>query len=259
MSVQTDFEKEFETEEYEMLVLMEASCKGAAVIEDMLRPSVNFLASVDLRTGQLFREKGRMEWLIKNDNKRNGWGYKFEQFGIYRVVVRKCIPQKLRPDQLRYMNNRYMLINVLENHASNEKLEALKEYYSKPISMESKLGSFTLEREFSWFEGTVNWNGVEANVYLKTDERDGDTAEQAMKVLEKMADDIVDNDAKYREFAAQELTELANEWMVGSDDAEEITKEMFARRMEISEIMIRPDGSLSLSYGKFKHIEVYLR
>ena len=74
MSVQTDFEKEFETEEYEMLVLMEASCKGAAVIEDMLRPAVNFLASVDLRTGQLFREKGRMEWLIKNDNRRNGWG-----------------------------------------------------------------------------------------------------------------------------------------------------------------------------------------
>lgn len=72
MSVQTDFEKEFETEEYEMLVLMEASCKGAAVIEDMLRPAVNFLASVDLRTGQLFREKGRMEWLIKNDNRRNG-------------------------------------------------------------------------------------------------------------------------------------------------------------------------------------------
>ena len=161
MSVQTDFEKEFETEEYEMLILVQASCKGAAIIKDMLKPSVDFLASIDLRTGQFFHEKGRIEWLIKNDNKRNGWGYEFEQFGIYRVAVRKCIPKKLQPYQVQYINNRYMLINVLEEHASNEKLEALKEYYVKPISMENELGSFVLDREFSWFEGIVNWNGVE--------------------------------------------------------------------------------------------------
>lgn len=251
MSVQTDFEKEFETEEYEMLILVQSSCKGAAIIKDMLKPSVDFLASIDLRTGQFFHEKGHVEWLIKNDNKRKGWGYEFEQFGIYRVAVRKCIPQKLQPYQVQYINNRYMLISVLGENASNEKLEALKEYYTKPISMENELGSFVLDREFSWFEGIVNWNGTEANVYLETDEEDGDTAEQAMKVLKKVVDNIVDNDTKYREFAAQELTELANEWMDESDeiDAEEITKEIFAKRMEISEITVSPDGSLSLFYN----------
>ena len=251
MSVQTDFETEFETEEYEMLILVQSSCKGAAIIKDMLKPSVDFLASIDLRTGQFFHEKGRVEWLIKNDNKRKGWGYEFEQFGIYRVAVRKCIPQKLQPYQVQYINNRYMLISVLGENASNEKLEALKEYYTKPISMENELGSFVLDREFSWFEGIVNWNGTEANVYLETDEEDGDTAEQAMKVLKKVVDNIVDNDTKYREFAAQELTELANEWMDESDeiDAEEITKEIFAKRMEISEITVSPDGSLSLFYN----------
>ncbi len=251
MSVQTDFEKEFEAEEYEMLILVQSSCMGAACIKDMLKPSVNFLASIDLRTGQLFHEKGRAEWLLKKDNKRKGWGYEFEQFGIYRVAVRKCIPQTLQPYQAQYMNNRYMLISVLEDNVSNEKLEALKEYYAKPISMENELGSFVLDREFSWFEGSVNWNGVEANVYLETDEEDGDTAERAMKVLKILVDHIVDNDTKYREFAAQELTELANEWMDESDeiDAEEITKEIFAKRMEISEITVSPDGSLSLFYN----------
>lgn len=251
MSVQTDFEKEFEAEEYEMLILVQSSCMGAACIKDMLKPSVNFLASIDLHTGQLFHEKGRVEWLLKKDNKRKGWGYEFEQFGIYRVAVRKCIPQTLQPYQAQYMNNRYMLISVLEENVSNEKLEALKEYYAKPISMENELGSFVLDREFSWFEGSVNWNGVEANVYLETDEEDGDTAERAMKVLKILVDHIVDNDTKYREFAAQELTELANEWMDESDeiDAEEITKEIFAKRMEISEITVSPDGSLSLFYN----------
>ena len=222
-----------------------------AIIKDMLKPSIDFLASIDLRTGQFFHEKGRIEWLIKNDNKRNGLGYEFEQFGIYRVTVRKCIPKKLQPYQVQYINNRYMLINVLEEHASNEKLEALKEYYAKPISMENELGSFDLDREFSWFEGIVNWNGVEANVYLETDEEDGDTAEQAMKVLKELVDNIVDNDNKYRAFAAQELTELANEWLEDSDeiDTEKITRELFKKRMEISSITVSPDGSLSLFYN----------
>ena len=65
MSVQTDFEKEFETEEYEMLILVQASCGGAVCIKDMLKPSVDFLASIDLRNGQFFHEKGCVEWLIK--------------------------------------------------------------------------------------------------------------------------------------------------------------------------------------------------
>ena len=251
MSVQTDFEKGFQTEEYEMLILVQSPCKGAVNIKDMLKPFVDFLASIDLRTGQFFHEKGRVEWLIKNDDQRKGWGYQFEQFGIYRVTVRKCIPQKLLPNQVQYINNRYMLINVLEENASNEKLEALKEYYSEPISIENELGSFALDREFSWFEGIVNWNGVEVNAYLETDEEDGNTARQAMQALKKVVDHIVENDTKYREFAAQELTELANEWMNASDemDSEEITKEIFMKRMEMSEIIVSSDGSLSLFYN----------
>lgn len=247
MSVQTDFEKGFETEEYEMLILVQSSCKGAANIEDMLKPFVDFLASIDLRTGQFSHEKGRLEWLIKNDNNRQGWGYEFKQLGIYRITVRKCIPQ----DQTPYMNNRYMLINMLEENASNKKLEALKAYYAKPVSIENELGSFALDREFSWFEGSINWNGVEANVYLETDEEDGDTAKQAMKVLKRVVDNIVENDARYREYAAEELTELANDWMEASDeiDTEEITKEIFMKRMEMSEIMVSSNGSLSLFYN----------
>lgn len=247
MSVQTDFEKGFETEEYEMLILVQSSCKGAANIEDMLKPFVDFLASIDLRTGQFSHEKGRLEWLIKNDNNRQGWGYDFEQLGIYRITVRKCIPQ----DQTPYMNNRYMLINVLEENASNKKLEALKAYYAKPVSIENELGSFALDRDFSWFEGSINWNGVEANVYLETDEEDGDTAKQAMKVLKRVVDNIVENDIRYREYAAEELTELANDWMEASDeiDTEEITKEIFMQRMEMSEIMVSSNGSLSLFYN----------
>ncbi len=62
----------------------------------------------------------------------------------------------------------------------------------------------------------------------------------------------MENDTKYREFAATRVTtELANEWMNASDevDAEDITKEIFMKRMEISEIIVSSDGSLSLFYN----------
>ena len=78
-----------------MLILVQSPCKGAANIIVMLKPFVDFLASIDLRTGQFFHEIGRVEWLIKYDNIRIGEGYKFEQFGIYRVTVSKCIAQNV--------------------------------------------------------------------------------------------------------------------------------------------------------------------
>ncbi len=257
MLVQPDFEKEFETEEYEMLILVQAPCKGVSRMKDMWggmwSASVDFFASIDLRTGQLFHEKGYVLWLLKDDkykrwswDKHKRWVYAFKKFGIYRVTVRKCIPQKLQPHQPQYWNNRYMLINILEKNVSNEKLEALKEHYAKPISIENELGSFILNREFSEFRGIINWNGAEIIADLETDAENGDTAEQAMKVLKRIADNLVDNDTKYREFAAQELTVSANEWMNGT---EEITQETFAKRIEIYMIEISSDGSFTLSYS----------
>ena len=251
MSVQTEFEKQFENEEYEMLMLVQAECNGAECIDkNTFRPSINFLASVDLRTGELCEEKGRIEWLFKREKNEKGWGYEFEQFGIYKIVVKKCICQAANPNQILVMSNRYMLIDVLEENVINEQLKTLKEYYSKPVSIENELGLFRLDREFSWFEGLIDWNGIEATVYLETDEEDGNTAENAIKSLENVVGDLVDNDLRYRKFAAQKLLSIANEWLSEEEeDAEEITEEEFVNRMKISEIIVSPDGSLSMMYN----------
>lgn len=248
IAAKIEFEKEFEAEEFQMLVLVKAPCSGAVYFNDMLRPSVDFLASVDLQTGELSQEKGRLEWLAKKNDKRKGWGHNFKQFGIYRVVVRKCIPRELKPHQLKYMNNRYMLVRVIRKNAQNDELQVLKEYYSKPVSIENELGSFSLKREYSWFEGCVDWNGAKANVYLDTDKEDGDTAENAMAALKRLAEDLAENDAKFRKFAAENLTEAANDWLSEEDEAQEITKEDFAKRIKIGSATVSADGSLCLMY-----------
>ncbi len=242
MSIQADFEKRFEADEYEMLVLMKAGCRGALQIEDMLRPSVNILASVDLRTGVLSQKSGRIEWLIKNDRDRAGWGYEFEQFEIYHIVVREVIDKQLEPC--------YMLVKVLQEKVSNTALDELKLHYAKPVMIQNELGEFKLDREFSVYEGCIDWNGAEAKIFLETDDEDVDSAEKSMEVLLKLAEDFEGNDRRYRKYAAKELTPLANEWLEESDEEapEEITEEVFAERIEISEVSISPDGSMSLFY-----------
>jgi len=250
MSIKSEFENEFEKQEFEILVLIQAACKGAMCIENMLRPSVEFYASVDLHSGEMFREKGRIEWLIENDKNRKGWGYDFNQYGIYRLKVRKCIPKELLHYQTAVMNNRYMLVDIIEENVMNEQLDALKMHYSKPVSIENELGTFCLDREFSCFEGGIDWNGVEVLVYLETDEEDGDTADVAMSTLNNLAKKLRECDNSYRMYAAQKLTSLANEWLSESEDEddEEITEEVFAERMEISEVTFHSDGSISLLY-----------
>lgn len=252
MSAKTDFEAEFEREETEMLVLMKRGCGGAAVYQDMLKPSVDFLVSVDVKTGACAKNTGRIEWLLKNDRDRKGWGYDFKQFGIYRVKVRKCIPKKLEPCQMEILNNRYMLVEVLEEGTKNAWLEEQQKYYEMPVTIENELGIFALDREFSWFEWEADKNGVSILVYMETDEEDGDTAETAMRMALEFFTDFEKQDKKYRAFAAGQLTGLANDWLEeddSEDKPDEITKDMFAERIEISEITFHSNGELTLYYG----------
>ena len=252
MSAKTDFEAEFEREETEMLVLMKRGCGGAAVYQDMLKPSVDFLAAVDVKTGACSKAAGRIEWIIKNDRDRKGWGYDFKQFGIYHVKVRKCIPKKLEPCQMEILNNRYMLVEILEEGAKNIWLEEQQKYYELPVTIENELGIFALDREFSWYEGEVDKNGISVLVYMETDEEDGDTAETAMRTAAAFFTDFEKQDKKYRSFAAGQLTGLANDWLEeddSEDKPDEITKDVFTERIEISEITFCSDGGLTLYYS----------
>ncbi len=251
MSVIEEFEKEFDSEEIEMLVLIKSGCSGAAVYDNMLRPSVDFLASFDLETGTLLKETGRIEWMIKNEKNRKGWGYDFQQFGIYHIKVKKCISKKLKPYQMELLNNRYMLIDIIEDNVTNADLEKLQEYYARPVTIENELGVFELNREFSWFEGEIDWDGIEVSVFMETDEEGGDSAIRAITALLEFANNFKELDKRYRIFAAKQLTELANDWLESDEESEldEISQEMFTKRIEMSEMIFSSSGELTLYYN----------
>lgn len=251
MNAKEEFESRFYKEEKELIVLTKEAVGGAAVVGDILRPSLEFLASVDGKTGEFSREKGRLEWLIKNVPGRSGWGYDFRQFGIYRLRVRKSIPVKLEPYMSKTMNNCFMVLEILEKNAAEPRLEEIGKQISRPVIIEEPLGKFKLDRQFASFEGEIEWLGEDCGVFLETDEEDGDTAWKALRVLRELHKDLESWDSKFRQYAAEKLTDLANEWLAEDEEqagADPITKDAFAGRLEISEISIAPDGDITVYY-----------
>lgn len=244
-----DFESGFVTEETEITVLLKDSSNGAAVLGDWLRPSVNFLASIDNDTGEMIKEEGRLEWMIKKDPDRKGWGYDFEQYGIYKLLVRKCIPRKLESFESATLNNCYMIVKVLEENVQNDKLLEYKEYLSKPVEIDTPYGKFVLDRSMSWFEGEIELNGLDFTAFLETDEDNGETAELALKVFLKTAENFEDFDRKNKEFAADNLLDLAHEWQESDDgENEPLTREQFIEAIGVSEWTVTPYGNMTLYY-----------
>ena len=244
-----DFESGFVTEETEITVLLKDSSNGAAVLGDWLRPSVNFLASIDNDTGEMIKEEGRLEWMIKKDPDRKGWGYDFEQYGIYKLLVRKCIPRKLESFESATLNNCYMIVKVLEENVQNDKLLEYKEYLSKPVEIDTPYGKFVLDRSMSWFEGEIELNGLVFTAFLETDEDNGETAELALKVFLKTAENFEDFDRKNKEFAADNLLDLAHEWQESDDgENEPLTREQFIEAIGVSEWTVTPYGNMTLYY-----------
>lgn len=256
MNVMKKFESNYETEITELLVLTNERVGGGYKEHGMIVPSLRFIASVNLQTGELSQESGVLQWMIPDDN-RTGWGFDFEQFQIYRIRTRKHKNTK----------GHYLLLEILEENVSDPQLNPIKEHMSTPVAIEdSTLGTFLLEREYSWFEGSVDWLGSECEVYLITDEEDGETAEKAYAHFQALYQDRAAWDDKFRQSAADELLELANDWYNPDDygenfdddfDADEnldddempIKRDEFLRRLSIGSIEIDDEGDMTVYYN----------
>lgn len=259
--VEKNYYSEFCSEEKEMIVLVKESCNGAAVQGDFLTPSVRFVASIDPRSNEFKQEEGILSWIIPRKHKEHDWGFPFEKMNIYKVCVRKCYERELDEYQSEIVNRRFFVVKILEHIESEPRLNPIREAYLKPVYIDDEvLGRFTLDREYQWFEGNMDWMGNTISVLLETDEDNDSTAECAFTTLKNVASDIWNWNGKIRKYAAEELTELANEWNEEEYDEDEeddeaendetgraITEEDFAKRIEIDSIHFHSDGSFEIT------------
>ena len=104
---------------------------------------------------------------------------------------------------------------------------------------------FSFDEEYSCFEGNIDWLGEDIDVILNIDEPDDKDKE--FEVLQKIYDNQKEWDEKLRKFAAEALTEDANDWRA-DDDNKEITEEEFANRIEMCGITIYSGGDFEAFY-----------
>lgn len=248
-----EYENQFETEETELLVLIQKDIGGAGVVGDYLWPSATFMASINLSTGDFSDEPGLLEWWIKKEPKRRNWGFELNGMTIYHVRGRRRIDKMDGKNWSPKMSNRFLLLEVLESDVQNDKLEEIKEAYQKPMVIgDDKTGHFTLNRDYERYEGEIDWSGKNCDVRLELDENGKETADSALEVLRKLVEDLEQLSLKFCKFAAEKLVNLANEWQSeysnDEESVESITQEDFMKRIEISELSISADGDMEITY-----------
>ena len=244
---QEEWECTFEEDAREILVLL-AGGAGAGKRNGFWDVSHYFLAYVDCATGALHVNQGRLVYPLSDEQYAAGNVLgRFPEQVIYRVKARKKKSEEMPEGMTTSWRNQFLIVEILEEDAACPELEEVLADYRKPVVLnDEELGELSLDKDLDMFEGEVLWRGEQICLSLEVDAANEDTWADARWAMKAMLADQERWDRDMRAFAARELTELACEWRDSADeDVPEITEESFARRIELSSIVMDADGSFS--------------
>lgn len=126
-----------------------------------------------------------------------------------------------------------------------------KKSYQKYEIRDEVLGTLELNRDLGMLDGEILWDGAKAFLALEIDMEDEKTWDTARSIARKVMADCKSWDKSLREFAAKELTELANEWQADDNEkenADPITEEAFARRITLTELCLSYRGDFTVYF-----------
>lgn len=249
-----EFYQKYAQEEQEVIVLIR-KCIGAGHHEggflDMIATT---LGMVFCDTDEIRIHEGRLRWPVSEEESHGekGWG-RFREGQICRLKVRRLldgyVPEHTTAEQF----NSWAVTQVVETSVSCPWLEHVWNEYMKPVCIEDEvLGTLQLNRDSDCLEGEVSWRGEEVCLTLEVDPDDEETWDLVRDIARKFMADCENRDKAMREFAAGELTALANEWQAEDDDlkdADPVTEEVFARRIALSELSIGCEGDFTAYYN----------
>lgn len=217
--------------------------------------NVPILGYIDLASGKQNAGKGCLRFLLTDDEKQSKTYFSYFVSGnIYKI--KGMLPKATgdsRTDNPYRMNGLYVTEIVSENE-QNEFLQKLIDEYNSVVSITSEVfGEMILNKELDWYEGRTSWMGQQIDVTISSEDEDSDISDD-LAAAEKFFADQKEWDRKIREYAAGELTELANDWLADSvddedEEPEEITEEAFAKRITIESVCFDPDGEFTVYFG----------
>ena len=246
-----NFEKRFDTIEKEVLVLTEGGTSSSRWGENKLwQASVTVLSVVDVATGELTEKKCNLNWQMTEAENDNGKLYDIKGETIYRLRVQESLPFLSFGNEEIPRGNSLWVREVLESDCSEARLEQILAEFRKPVILQLDTGEeLLLDKSIGLFSGEGHWNGKECLINMDVDEESSVTAKDALETWKKLIANSQEWDDKARKFAAEEMTDNANDWALDADEnAEEMTKEDFAKRLMISEVCVSTDGNFELFY-----------
>ena len=250
MRTYEEFVSEYSESEQIITVYITTGFGGATMIEGYKNVVSYFPVMVD-SNNQLIEEDGRIEMLVSDDEYKKNAYSKFEDNGIYKLVVSKCIPKELLPNTLPTMNNRYLLKRVLSRYEFTEapqELIAYREEYLKEVCINIEGTEFVLNRRFRWYEGCYSFGGNSCTVLLYLDNGSKVSASRASDRYISVVHSLEEWNKKIIERFASDFLSLANEWKEDESDPD-ITPDEFAVKLYLSDITIYSDKKMEFSYG----------
>ena len=188
----------------------------------------------DVQTGQVISGRCYLSWPL-TDKERDAGDYskRFTKGQIYRIKARGWKGDALYEPQ-------WYVTEVLEEGVPCPALEEIWAEYTKPILLEDEvLGTLTLDREMSIFEGTCKWMGKEVRISLDVEIEKKASWTRVTNVMKKLVADQEVWDKSLRAMAAQKLTAQAG-WQT-------MTRPTGKRRKTPSPKMSSPGASCSPS------------
>ena len=245
-----DFIALYNSEDEEKLVLIQSGTSaGKTFMDTFWTADTNALAMADAQTGQITSGLCYLSWPLTDKEREDGeYSKRFSKGKIYRIKARSWTGDALNIP-------RWYVTEVLEENVSCPALDEIWTEYTKPIVIEDEvLGTLTLDREMSVFNGTCQWLGKEVRISLDVDIENKATWTRARNVMKQLISGQEKWDQSLRTLAAQKLTALSNEWLADNDQTDRdpkidpITEEEFARRILLTEFYVSPGGRFTAWY-----------
>ena len=145
-------------------------------------------------------------------------------------------------------DDRFLLVGMPAPMMDRD-LKAILDEQKKPVTFwESGLGTFTLNRAVGWFELETDWLDQPVRLEFDRDENRAD----CLLHLHTLMDKQQEWDRRVRDFAADKLLELANQWAQEEGEEEspqEVTQEDFMSRMELDAVQVYEDGAFDFWFN----------
>ena len=244
------FDERFSKETKEVLVVTADEMTASKSRDDEYWTAmISILGYIDLENNELNEKKRYLEWEITEKQRLKSKLYNLKAGKIYQLTVRESkMFENQYTHQIMEKGRWLMVVEVNKRECHDERLERILAEYQKEVSIQPEgCESLKLDKSLCLFSGKGMWNKAECYIHIDSDGDGKETANNALKTYYELMRYCEEWDQKAREFAAKELTDLANDW--AEEDGIEITNEDFMKRLEISEVCVSPDGDFELFYN----------